>query len=38
MASNSDPEEYTVEDILAEKQVDGVFHYLVKWEGYDEDR
>lgn len=31
-------EEYAVETVLAERETDGVTQYLVKWEGYPEER
>lgn len=34
MASSDEEEVYEVERILAEKAVDGVTKYLVKWKGY----
>lgn len=37
-APSEPQEEYAVETIMAEKDGDGTTYYLVKWEGYAEDR
>lgn len=37
-APSEPQEEYAVETVLAERETDGVTQYLVKWEGYPEER